>query len=136
MKNNKGFSLIEALIATAVLAFLVLSILSGFSSQIYSNKKNRGKTMAVTLAEERVEQLIKYNAEQIATLGLVGTDTVDTFENAVFVKGHPEYLQFRRTTNIVQDPTNAEMVNIRVTVEYGKKGNRYPFRIVLRTRRG
>ena len=63
MKNNKGFSLIEALIATAVLAFLVLSILSGFSSQIYSNKKNRGKTMAVTLAEERVEQLLKYNAE-------------------------------------------------------------------------
>ena len=133
MKNNKGFSLIEALIATAVLAFLVLSILSGFSSQIYSNKKNRGKTMAVTLAEERVEQLLKYNAEQITTLGLVGTSTVDTFENAVFVKGHPEYLQFRRTTEIAQD---GAMVNIRVTVEYGKKGNRYPFRIVLRTRRG
>ena len=92
--------------------------------------------MAVTLAEERVEQLLKYLLEQITTLGLVGTSTVDTFENAVFVKGHPEYLQFRRTTNIDQDPTNAEMVNIRVTVEYGKKGNRYPFRIVLRTRRG
>ena len=63
----------------------------------------------------------------------MGTSTVDTFENAVFVKGHPEYLQFRRTTEIAQD---GAMVNIRVTVEYGKKGNRYPFRIVLRTRRG
>jgi len=145
LKNKNGFSLIEALIAVAIVAFVVLSIMSGFSSMLYTNQKTRSKTVAIALAEDRIEEIFTLSANQIINGGLVGETVEDFSETQSGVveefKNYRGYFEFRRITNISQNPTNPEMLNIDVTVEYGKvedhSGNIiYPFRVILSTQKG
>ena len=145
MKNKKGFSLLEALIALGILAFIVAAILAGFSAQIYTNSKTRQKNIAISLAEERIEEVLKYSREQLSNMGLINQSIVEDFSqqvesNSPLVQSKYSNLQdyrgMKRTTIITQDPNNSELLDIKVIVEYGKKGNRYPFRVVLNTKRG
>ena len=145
MKNRDGFSLIEALIALGILAFIVAAILAGFSAQIYTNSKTREKNLAISLAEERIEEVLKYKKDQLNDMGVIGSTIVEDFSkpitnNGTFIQSKynnlADYRNMRRTTIITQDSANSELLDIKVIVEYGKKGNRYPFRIVLITKRG
>jgi len=145
LKNKKGFSLLEALIALGILAFIVAAILAGFSAQIYTNSKTRQKNIAISLAEERIEEVLKYSREQLSNMGLINQSIVEDFSqqvesNSPLVQSKYSNLQdyrgMKRTTIITQDPNNSELLDIKVIVEYGKKGNRYPFRVVLNTKRG
>ncbi len=145
MKNKKGFSLLEALIALGILAFIVTAILAGFSAQIYTNSKTREKNLAISLAEERVEEVLKYKKDQLNDMGVIGSTIVEDFShpgnsNTPFIKSKynnlKDYKGMKRTTIITQDPNNNELLDIKVIVEYGKRGNKYPFRVVLTTKRG
>jgi len=145
LKNKEGFSLLEALIALAILAFIVAAILSGFSAQIYTNSKIREKNLAISLAEERIEEVLKYSRDQLNNMGVINTTIVEDFSqtatsNNPLVKSKytnlKDYKGIKRTTVITQDPNNSELLDIKVTVEYGKKGNKYPFKVVLLTKRG
>lgn len=146
MKNKKGFSLIEALISLGILAFIVAAILAGFSAQMYTNTKTREKNLAISLAEERIEEILKYSRTQLSDMGVIGSTIEEDFSQKDSSSNNPliktkyynltDYLGMKRTTIITQDPSNSELLDIKVIVEYGKKGNRYPFRVVLVTKRG
>ncbi len=145
LKNKNGFSLLEALIALGILAFIVAAILSGFSAQMYTNSKTREKNLAISLAEERIEEVLKYSREQLSNMGVIGATVVEDFsqesnDNSPFAKSKynnlKDYQGMKRTTIITQDPHNSELLDIKVIVEYGKRGNKYPFKVVLNTKRG
>jgi len=55
--RNRGFTLIEVLIAIAVLAIALLALVSVTVSVINSNMFSRMTTTAITLAADKVEEL-------------------------------------------------------------------------------
>jgi type II secretory pathway pseudopilin PulG len=142
-KINKGGSLVEALVSIAIISFVIVSILSGFAQQQADTNRNTDKNMAVMLAEERMEELIKFPSERLLIETFV--DYVVPKANGVEVYGEgdsvPSQLrQFRRTVTITKDDVLQQLATIRVTVEYGAtRGNStemyYPYRIELTSRR-
>lgn len=54
-KNNKGFSLIEVIIAVAVFAILIVPLTSQLISAVNINKKSTKKQYAIDKAEQIME---------------------------------------------------------------------------------
>ncbi|MCX6583168.1 MAG: prepilin-type N-terminal cleavage/methylation domain-containing protein [Candidatus Aminicenantes bacterium] len=138
-ENKKGFTIVEALVAMAILAFVIVTILGGFSQQQVATRKTASKNTAILLAEMRLEELLKFPSSQLAPINTtqVNTDFIisrgNTFEYSNDDMNDVD--QFRRTTRIQND--TLELATIQVMVEYGlDRHGTYPFRVVLSTRRG
>ena len=132
MKNTKGFTLVEALLAMTIVIFVVVSILSGFTQQMVTNRYAQAKNVAITLAESKIEDYLKFPASQMPA-GSVDY-IVERNKSLVVYTSDPNVDdQFRRTAEVISD---FSMNIVRVTVEYGKRGTRYPFRVVLSSSRG
>jgi Tfp pilus assembly protein PilV len=142
-KINKGSSLVEALISMAIISFVIVSILSGFSQQQADTSRNTDKNMAIMLAEMRMEELLKFPSGQLKEETFV--DYVVLKSNGFRVYGEKdsvpnELRQFRRTTEITREDLLQQLATIRVTVDYSaRKGPGtdmiYPFRVELISRR-
>jgi len=123
----------EILISIALVAFVLVAILTGFTQQQVSTQKNFSKNLAVTLAEERMEETIKFPASQL----IAGTQvdyivpTGGTYAIHDAEPTHPD--RMRRTTTIA---AAGDLMDVRVRVEYGYTRGEYPFSITLSTRRG
>lgn len=122
--DKKGSTLVEALISMAIMSYVIVSILSGFSQQQADTQKNTDRNEAVMLAEMRLEELMKVPAEKLMLI-------TPTYQDYVVPTpyGYDSYdendtpptqtRQFRRTTEInMTDPIN-DIVTITVTVDYG-----------------
>jgi len=123
----------EILISIALVAFVLVAILTGFTQQQVSSQKNFSKNLAVTLAEQRLEETIKFPAAQ-----LVPGTTVDyivptggTYAVHDSEPNHPD--RMRRTLTIAGA---GDLMDVGVRVEYGYTRGEYPFFITLSTRRG
>lgn len=137
--NKKGFTIVEALVAMAILAFVIVTILGGFSQQQVATRKTASKNTALILAEMRLEEFLKFPAAQLVDAGVtqVTTDYIisrgSTFE--YYVADQNDLNQYRRTTR-VQGDALGQVATIQVMVEYGiDRHGDYPFRVVLGTRR-
>jgi len=132
LKNTKGFTLVEALLAMAIVIFVVVSILSGFTQQMVTNRYAGAKNIAITLAESRLEDYLKFPASQMPASA---TDyVVEHNKRLVFSTVDPgQANQYRRSVQVVSTGT---MSTVTVTVDYGRHGGRYPFRVRLSSRRG
>jgi type II secretory pathway pseudopilin PulG len=73
-KSQGGFSIIETLFATGILATSVVALAQMFTISVQNNKNARTGSYAVTLAEQKMEQLrgLAYGYDNI---GLPVTDT-------------------------------------------------------------
>jgi type II secretory pathway pseudopilin PulG len=132
LKNTEGFTLVEALLAMTIVIFVVVSILSGFTQQMVINRYAGAKNIAITLAESRLEDYLKFPASQMP-VGSVDY-VVERNKRLVFSTGDPnQENQFRRTAAVTSTGT---MSTVRVTVDYGLHRGRYPFRVVLNSQRG
>ncbi len=136
MKNNNGFTLVEAMLASTIVLFVIVSILFGFTQQMVTNRYAGAKNIAISLAESRLEHYMKFPASQMP-----GNSVDWVVERGkrliVYSTTDPDVNdQFRRTVVITPHATYSTMKNVRVTVEYGKRGDRYPFRVVLNSLRG
>ena len=144
-KRNKGGTLVEALISVAIISFVIVSILSGFSQQQADTNRNTDKNMAVMLAEMRMEELMKFPSGQLVQETFV--DYVVLKPNGFVVYGEGvqapnELRQFRRTAAITREDLLQQLATIRVTVDYGamreKVGSStliYPYSVQLTSRR-
>ena len=134
MKKADGFTLVEALLAVAIVLFVVVSILSGFTQQMVSNRYAGAKNIAISLAEAKIEEYLKYPASQMPA-GAVDYG-VEEGRNLVGYAGDPgKEDQYRRTVTVTPNALGT-LDTVRVTVEYGKSGARYPFRVTLFSQRG
>lgn len=115
-----------------IVIFVVVSILSGFTQQMVTNRFAGSKNVAINLAESKIEEYLKFPASHMK-LGEVDY-VVEKNKKLDPVRDDPNQEgQFRRTA-VVNDV--GTMKEIRVTVEYGKHGARYPFRVVLTSMKG
>ena len=122
----------------AIISFLVVTILSGFSAQSLATRKVAEKNIAIAVADLKMQELHKFNSGQL-TPGIT-TEWVTHRDGMfkVFQSDPDSQGQLRRITSIAKeqgDVLGQKMV-IQVMVEYGKTGNSYPFRVVLSTKRG
>jgi prepilin-type N-terminal cleavage/methylation domain-containing protein len=139
IEDKKGFTIVEALVAMAILAFVIVTILGGFSQQQVATRKTASKNTALILAEMRLEELLKFPATQLIAAGTtqVTTDYVisrsNTFE--YYNDDQNDMDQFRRTTRL-QGDLLGDVATIQVMVEYGRTANGgYAFRVVMGSRR-
>lgn len=137
MKNKKGFTLVEALLAMAIVIFIVVGILSGFTQQMVVNRYAGAKNIAISLAESKLEEYLKYPASQMPASSV--DYVVEHGKRLVVSSADPDVEdQYRRTTTIAASLVFPAINTVQVTVEYGygKRGNSYPFRVVLNSQRG
>jgi hypothetical protein len=118
-----------------IVIFVVVSILSGFTQQMVINRFAQSKNVAITLAESKIEQYLKFPASQMPANSV--DYVVERNKRLVVYTVDPDAVnQYRRTTVVSADPVFPTMNQIRVTVEYGKRGVIYPFRVALTSARG
>lgn len=117
--KSRGFSLVEVLIATALLAFLAISILGMTTMNINSNSFIQHHTKAVQLAESGLEEMrrVDYVNQLPAYNG-----TVQDFGE---IANYPE---FRRTFQV---DYQAAISTLRVSVVWRRRGaNSSPLTLV------
>ncbi|MCL7488669.1 MAG: prepilin-type N-terminal cleavage/methylation domain-containing protein [Desulfobulbaceae bacterium] len=74
MNNEKGFSLIEALMATAILSIGIITLITMQTTSVKGNAKARGITTAATLAQDKIEELINTDFDGIVDGNEPSTD--------------------------------------------------------------
>ena len=135
MKTNKGFTLIEALVATGLVAFVIVSVLNAFIHQMHSNKNISQKNVAIILAEDKLEEYLKFPSTDMPADAI---DFVYYSGNRTPIRSDSDPSQnnqFRRSATVV---SVGNLSRLEVLVEYGyiKVDDHYPFRVVLSTQRG
>jgi len=78
-KHNKGFTLIEVMIAIVILTIGLLALVSVTVMVIKGNSLNRGITTATTLANEQLETLKNTPFSSIVPDGYTAWSTVTDF---------------------------------------------------------
>ena len=90
-KNNKGFSLLEVLVALSILSVAVFSIVRLFPFGMNATKQSEQKTLAVNFAQAKIEELISQGYEQI-NVGTVIEESLSTIDN--------DFSEFKRITRV------------------------------------
>lgn len=127
------------MLAMTIVIFVVVSILSGFTQQTVTNHFAQSKNVAITLAESKIEDFMKFPASQIPSNAILPRVDylVEINRKMVVTTADPgKDNQYRRTTVLTPVIANPAMTQVQVTVEYGKQGVKYPFRVVLTSVRG
>lgn len=142
LKNKKGFSIVELLIAVVILGFVIVSLLTAFAQRMQTDNNTNYKNTAITLAEAKIEEYLKFPSSQITTIYPVSPATAVDYivmhgtSRPITSANDPDLnRQFRRTVEVIQD---GNLSTINVTVEYGyiARNQNYPFSVVLTTQRG
>lgn len=103
-KNQKGFTLIELLMAVAVLAVIATPIFGLYSATFKNNQAAKDKTIAVALAQAKLEELKSKDYEELTVM--IGNDIQETPVE--------EGSKFNRRTEVFQKSPG--LLEIRVTV--------------------
>jgi len=117
--NNKGFSLIELMIALLILSVGLLSLASLQGTAIKGNRHGNQISQATTLAEDRIEEIRNTDFDDVDNVAF------PTPENNLSTSG-----VYTRTTVIEDDVPMLELKRITVTVSWSD-GRSHD--IVLRT---
>jgi Tfp pilus assembly protein PilV len=134
--NKNGFTLVETIIGVAILAFVIITILGAFSQIQLNTKYVNDKNLALVFAESKMEEILKYPGSELTATSTADIDYAYKSSNSLSLptSTDPDKAdQFRRTLNITEA---GNLKNVQVTVEYGKKGSIYPFRVSLNSQRG
>jgi type II secretory pathway pseudopilin PulG len=107
--SQSGFSLIETIVATGILATSVVALAQMFAISVQNNRNARTGSYATTLAEQKMEQLrgLTYGFDNI---GLPLTDsTTDTTQPTETPNGG---------TGLTPSPAGALLANVNGYVDY------------------
>ena len=115
LNSNRGYSLIEVLSAMAVLSVVLLGMAGLINITVAVNRNSAGKTVAITLAQDKLEETI---ARGYANL----TSTNQTVTEAYGAMA--DYPSYRRLTDIKIDKPDADMKLITVDVFWNNDDRR------------
>ncbi len=108
--SQRGFTLVEVLVAAAIVTVALTAVAGGFQYALGVVEASRQHTTAIFLATERLEQV---KAKALVEFEAVTTANFPA-ENPVI--GSPQY---RRVVDITPDPAGvADTVRVQVTVAY------------------
>lgn len=106
LRQNKGFTLVEIMVAIAILSIALLGLISVTVTVIKGNTFSKTMTKATTWADDKMEKL---KSKTYSDPGLVsGTDTPES--------------SFTRTWTVTSDSPAAGMKTISVTVQWDWQG--------------
>jgi type IV pilus assembly protein PilV len=111
-RNQKGFTLLEFLIAVMILSIGLLGMATLTGAMINFNTVAYNSTKAVTLAEEKMEGLRNRNYQSLS--GDLGTSPEDSDSDSESI--------FTRTWTLTADTPDDNMITIEVEVTWDWKG--------------
>ncbi len=117
IKNKKGFSIIEILIAISVLSIALLGIISGVSAGVVAISGNKNMTKAMIIAKSRLNEFI---SERMRGLDI----------NDEAVEEYPEFTcsrEIKRFEHELLGPLDADIV--RITVKWEERGRKKEYSI-------
>lgn len=123
LKDRRGFTLVEILIAVFILAVALIGLVSVTVMIINANDFSRRMTTATTLAKDRVEQVKKLSYNNVTA----GT-TTDYFNADSSAGSTGAY--FTRVMTVTADTPAANMKTVVVVVSWNWGGTR---QVTLRT---
>lgn len=95
--DNRGISIIEAVLATAILAIGILSIITLFPLALKISRDAEQETVAANLAQGKIEELFSLGYENIAT------STIETRHRLATDPANPFYNYERQTVSQLVD---------------------------------
>lgn len=108
MKNQHGLTLVEVLVAASIVAVGLTAVAAGLQSAVAAVEAGRRQTIALFLAEEKLEQV---KAVALVDFGAV---TAASFPAEEPIAGHPQY---SRVVEITPRPAGiADAVRVQVRV--------------------
>jgi type II secretory pathway pseudopilin PulG len=120
-KNNKGFSLAEAVMATVVLGVVAAGVLLPFTSGASIRAEGQRRTLGVKLASDLMEEIIRTPFEQIVTKYHGYTEPqgqIKDASGALFTD--PAYANFSRGSFCVYNVYQPYFIIVRVSVNYNE----------------
>lgn len=118
-KSDRGFTIVEVLIAIAILSFALLGMAGLTMGIMTGNDQSKKLTTATALAQDKMEE--------IKRLGYDGTPSNNdtTYDT---VSGYPQYT--RKTSTAVDTP-NTGMKTITVTVSWNSNARSTELKTIL-----
>jgi prepilin-type N-terminal cleavage/methylation domain-containing protein len=108
VKNQHGLTLVEVLVAASIVAVGLTAVAAGLQSAVAAVEAGRRQTIALFLAEEKLEQV---KAVALVDFGAV---TAASFPAEEPIAGHPQY---SRVVEITPRPAGiADAVRVQVRV--------------------
>jgi type IV pilus assembly protein PilV len=114
LRNGRGFTLIEIMVAVALLVIGILGLIATATSVIQGNAISRQMTTAMALAQERMEILkrLSYTASDLTS----GSHTDP---------GNPLSTIYTRSWTVADNSPAANMKTVQVTVAWTRKGSNH-----------
>lgn len=121
LKRQRGFTLLETLVALAVFALVLISLLSLFPFGINAALSAKQETLGVNLAQAKIEEIISQNYDEVSVGAAVEQDL-----SAI----DPDFASYKRTTtvnyvdanlNVSQSNIGLKKIKIEVTWNDGLK---------------
>ena len=112
-RNNRGFTLVEIMIAVFILVVALLGLISVTVMVIKGNSFSKTMTTATTLAKDKMEEM--------KNLGYSDTPSSDTTTTEDY-NSITDYPTYKRATEIDVDSPAAGMKTVKVTVEWSWQG--------------
>jgi type IV pilus modification protein PilV len=105
--NKNGFNLIEVLIALVILSVVLLGIASFINITVNVNKNSGDKTIAGSLAQDKLEDIMSKRYTQLSVMNSTQTETYGELKH---------FPSFKRVTDIKVNLPDNDMKLITVTV--------------------
>lgn len=118
-KNEKGFTLVEVMVAVAILSFGILAVAAMQNAALLGTTKSRAVTEATTIAMDRMERIFAIPFETLETYPL---DTARDDSDFVNPPLTPDITSVEWELNISSLPASlqANSRKIKVTVQTSK----------------
>ena len=113
-RGQAGFTLAEILVACAIISMGLVAVATGFGFGVDGVEAGRQQSMAVFLAEQRIEQAKELAMRQTGLVQLTSTNLPAT-EAYGSISGASNY---RRTTTITNTPAGVIGARVDVSVFY------------------
>ncbi len=117
LKNRKGFTIIESLVAIAILSILLLGILASIIVIMDYTTRNLLREEAVKIAEEYAD---KYRSYPVSLL---------PNSKEITVKRKIRNFDVDYTVKIKSTSVNPQLKQLTITVEWQYKGKTYTYKI-------
>jgi prepilin-type N-terminal cleavage/methylation domain-containing protein len=110
-RNEKGFSLLEMIIASAILLVGVLSVVQLVPTSLRSNLYNRMDTMATVVAQHQLDLMLNQPLNATAFTGINGIQNGDSIGGSAGWSGSPVVMQGSSVViDFSQNPVNGYSV--------------------------
>jgi len=107
--NDRGFNLIEVLVAMVILSVGMLGTASLIAGIVRANQASRNVTTATTLAQDKMEEIVKSGYAGISS---TNTSVPEDYGSM------PGYANYRRVTTIAVDTPGVKMKTVTVQVSW------------------